>query len=190
MTNDSINTNNNENNSRLKPELTSDQLTKAFDMWSEMLKLPTIGPMYAFTKDFNDYANEIAGLAKIMGEMRTHMDQYWSMVNAAYSKASRETVEKAPRQFVRKEDFDSYRKVMIEAFEDAFTGLFASPEFSQVYGKLFSSQLDMSKALQTITERNFKVLNLPTRGEVDEMLKDIHELKRAVREIKRSLETR
>ena len=77
---------------------------------------------------------------------------------------------------------------MIEAFEDAFTGLFASPEFSTVYGKLFSSQLDMSKAMQTITERNFKTLNLPTRAEMDEILKDIHELKRSVRELKREAE--
>ncbi|HZT34937.1 MAG TPA: poly(R)-hydroxyalkanoic acid synthase subunit PhaE, partial [Nitrososphaera sp.] len=58
----------------------------------------------------------------------------------------------------------------------------------QVYGKLFSSQLDMSRAMQTITERNFKALNLPTRGEMDEILKDIHELKRTVRDLKRSLE--
>ncbi|HVX01966.1 MAG TPA: poly(R)-hydroxyalkanoic acid synthase subunit PhaE [Nitrososphaera sp.] len=159
-----------------------------FDAWSEVLKLPTIGPMYAFTKDFNTYANEFVNLGKIMADMKVHMDQYWSMVNAAYVKASKETAEKAPKQFADKNDFDAYRKAMIEAFEDAFTSLYASSEFSQVYGKLFSSQLDMAKAMQTITERNFKALNLPTRGEVDEILKDLHELKRSVRELKRSIE--
>lgn len=176
-------------NDNFKPGLTPDQTSKVmFDMWTEALKLPTIGPMYAFTKDFNSYANEFVSLGKIMADMKAHMDQYWSLINAAYSKASKETVEKAPRQFAAKEDFDAYRKAMIEAFEDAFTGLYASPEFSHVYGKLFSSQLDMSRAMQTITERNFKALNLPTRGEVDEILKDIHELKRAVRGLKRSVE--
>jgi archaellum component FlaC len=77
---------------------------------------------------------------------------------------------------------------VIESFEDAFTGLFASAEFSSVYGKVFSSQMDMSKAMQTITEKNFKALNLPTRSEVDEILKDVHELKRAVRDLKKGVE--
>jgi len=39
-----------------------------------------------------------------------------------------------------------------------------------------------------MTERNLKALNLPTRSEIDEMLKDIHELKRSVRELKKGLE--
>jgi hypothetical protein len=34
------------------------------------------------------------------------------------------------------------------------------------------------------------MLNLPTRSEVDEMLKEIMELRRTVRELKRSVETR
>jgi hypothetical protein len=170
-----------------KPGLPPDQ-AKMFDMWSEVLKMPTIGPMYAFTKDFNAYANEFVALGKIMSDMKVHMDRYWVMVNEAYSKASKETAEKSPKQFLAKEDYEDYRRAMIEAFENAFTGLFASPEFSTVYGKLFSSQLDMSKAMQTITERNFKALNLPTRGEMDEILKDIHELKRSVRELKREVE--
>jgi hypothetical protein len=175
-------------NSNRQFGLTPDQANKMFDAWSEVLKLPTIGPMYAFSKDFISYANEFVALGKIMAEMKAHLDRYWTMVNETYAKASRDTAEMAPRQFLTKEDFDNYRKAMIESFEDAFTGLYASAEFSQVYGKLFSSQLDMSKAMQGITERNFKALNLPTRGEVDEILKDIHELKRSVRELKKNIE--
>jgi hypothetical protein len=170
-----------------KPGLPPDQ-AKMFDMWSEVLKMPTIGPMYAFTKDFNAYANEFVALGKIMSDMKVHMDRYWAMINEAYSKASKETTEKSPKQFLTKDDYENYRRAAIEAFENAFTGLFASPEFSTVYGKLFSSQLDVSKAMQTITERNFKALNLPTRGEMDEILKDIHEIKRSVRELKREVE--
>jgi hypothetical protein len=125
-----------------------------------------------------------------MAEMKGHLDAYWGLVNTAYVKATKDTVEKSPKQFATKEDFDNYRRAMIESFEDAFTGLFASPDFSAVYGKVFSSQMDMSKAMQTITEKNFKALNLPTRSEVDEILKDVHELKRAVRDLKKGMEAR
>lgn len=170
------------------PGMTPDQASKMFNMWSEVIKLPTIGPLYAFSKDLASYADEFANLGKMMSEMKSHLDAYWGLINGAYARASKETAEKAPKQFSTKEDFDSYRKAMIEAFEDAFTGLFSSPEFSTIYGKVFSAQMDLAKALQVITERNMKALNLPTRSEVDEMLKDIHELKKQVRELRKGVE--
>ena len=165
-----------------------DQVNKMFSFWAEMTKLPTIGPMYAFSKDFGEYANDLVKLGKVMSEMKSHMDNYWTMVNAAYMRASKETAERGPKQFVTKEDFESFRRAGIEAFEDAFTELFASAEFSTVYGKVFSSQLDFSRAVQSIAEKNFKVLNLPTRSVIDEILKDIHELKKSVRELRKSVE--
>ena len=168
-----------------QPGISPDQVNKMFDAWGEVLKMPTIGPMYAFSKDFSFYANEFVALGRVMADMKTHLDRYWELVNAAYAKASAETARNAPKQYMAKEDFDNYRKAMIEAFENAFTGLFASAEFSATYGKLFSAQLDMSRALQGITEKNLKALNLPTRSELDEILKDIHELKREVRNLKK-----
>lgn len=177
-----------DNTNNLPADMTPDQVSKMFDGWMEVLKLPTIGPMYAFSKDFASYADEFAKLGKIMGEMKGYLDAYWGLVSTAYAKAAKETAEKSPRQFVTKEDFDNYRRAMVESFEDAFTGLFASPEFSAIYGKVFSSQMDMSKAMQAITEKNFKALNLPTRSEVDEILKDVHELKRTVRDLKKGME--
>jgi hypothetical protein len=50
--------------------------------------------------------------------------------------------------------------------------------------------LNVSRALQSIVEKNFKMLNLPTRSEVDDILKEIVELKRNVRDMKRSIEAR
>lgn len=161
---------------------------KMFDYWSEILKLPSIGPMYAFSKEFQAYADDFVSLGKIVSEMRANLEHYWTLVNQAYSKAFAETMEKSPAKMATKEDFEQYRRAMIEAFEDSFTDLFASSKFSEIYGKVFSNQLDLSGALQRIAEKNTKVLNLPTRSEMDEVLKDIHDLKKSFRELKKSLE--
>jgi poly[(R)-3-hydroxyalkanoate] polymerase subunit PhaE len=169
---------------------TPDQVKKMFDFWTDTLKLPTIGPMYAFSKDFSSYFNDFVSLGKVMAELKTDMDSYWSLMSAAYTRAMKEMMERAPKQLATKEDFENYRRVAIEAFEDAFTELFTSPQFSEVYGKLFGSQLNVSRATQSIVEKNFKMLNIPTRSEVDEMLKDIMELRRTVRDLKRSVEAR
>jgi hypothetical protein len=159
-----------------------------YKFWAETAKLPTIGPMFAFSKEFSNYANDFVNLGKIMSELKTHNDNYWALVSEAYSKAARETFEKAPKQLITKEDYEGYRRAMIEAFENSFTELFSSPEFSVVYGKVFSAQLDFSKALQSIAEKNLKILNLPARAEIDEILKDVHGLKRSIRELQKQLE--
>ena len=165
-----------------------EQMNKMLNFWTDVMKLPTIGPMYAFSKDIGAYANDFINLGKIVGELKTDMDSYWVLVNSAYTRALKDTIEHAPKQLVSKDDFENYRRAAIEAFEYSFTALFASPEFSTVYGKLFSTQLDMSRAMQSIAEKNFKALNLPTRSEVDEILKDIVELKRSVRELRKNTE--
>jgi poly[(R)-3-hydroxyalkanoate] polymerase subunit PhaE len=159
-----------------------------YKFWAETLKLPTIGPMFAFSKEFSNYANDIINLGKVMSELKSHNDNYWSLITATYAKAAKATFEKSPKQLVSKEDYEIYRRAMIEAFEDAFTGLFSSPEFSVIYGKVFSAQLDFSKALQSLSEKNLKILNLPTRSEIDEILKDLHDLRKSVRELRKQIE--
>ncbi len=171
-------------------EFMQEQVNKVFEFWSSNLKLPTVGPMYAFSKDFSSFANDLVTLGNVMSELKSNMDSYWSIVSAASTRAMRNTLEQAPKQLATKEDFENYRRAAIEAFEGTFTDLFVSSEFSEVYGKLFGSQLNVSRAMQSIVEKNFKMLNLPTRSEIDDILKDIVELKRTVRDMKRSIEAR
>ena len=171
-------------------EFMQEQVNKVFEFWSSKLKLPTIGPTYAFSKDFSSFANDFVTLGKAMIELKSNMDIYSSLLSAAYTRAIRNTAEQAPMQLATKEDFENYRRAAIEAFEDTFTDLFTSSEFSQVYGKVFGSQLNVSRVMQSIAEKNFKTLNLPTRSEVDEILNDIVELKRTVRDMKRSVDAR
>jgi hypothetical protein len=123
-----------------------------------------------------------------MSEIKTDLDNYLTLINRAYIKAVRETAEKSPKEYSNKDDFEAFRRAMIEAFENAFTDLFGSSEFSEVYGKVFSTELDVRKTLQSIAEKNLAVLNMPTRSEVDEILKDIHELKKNVRALAKSVE--
>jgi hydroxymethylpyrimidine pyrophosphatase-like HAD family hydrolase len=175
-------------NKDLQFGFSQEQMNKMFNFWTDVMKLPTIGPMYAFSKDISAYANDFVNLGKIMAELKTDMDNYWILVNGAYTKAVKDTGERAPEQLFSKEDFENYRRAAIEAFEDSFTALFASPEFSAMYGKLFSTQLDMSRAMQSIAEKNFRTLNLPTRSEVNEILKEVAELKRSVRGLKKNIE--
>ncbi len=172
------------NNNSSQIESTQQQVNNMFKFWIDIMKLPAIGPLYAFSKDASAYFNDFVNLGKMTVELKINTDSYWALVNQAYSRASKETAERAPKQLTSKDDFEKYRRVAIGAFEDSFTAMFASPEFSSVYGKLFSSQLDITRTIQAIAEKYFKALNIPTRSEVDEILKDVAELKRSVRDLR------
>lgn len=167
-----------------EPGLIEEQASKMFDAWLEVMKAPTIGPFYAFSKNLESYASDLANLGKILTELGANSGKYWSLVNEAYVKAYKETGSRAPKEIASKEQFETFRRVMIEAFENSFTGLFDSKEFALVYGKLFSGQMDVLKSVQNIVEKNAAALNLPTRSELDEMLKDIHQIKKDIRELR------
>ena len=163
-----------------------EQMTKLFNSWSELVKMPTIGLFPAFSQEFRSYSQDLLGLGQTLLNAQTNLSDYWKQMNMAYLQATKEVSERAPKQLRSKEDFDEYRKITINAFEDAFTGLYNSKEFSVAYGKVSSDLLDLFKQMQKFAEKNLKVLNLPTRDEMDEILKDIHDMKRTIRDIKRS----
>src|SRR5205085_9511712 len=102
-----------------------DLLPTVFDWWSNVLKLPSVGPIYAFSKDFQAYADDFIALGRMISEMKSNLEQYWGFMNEAYGRASRDTFEKSPKQVSSKDEFEQYRRAMIESFEDAFTCLFA-----------------------------------------------------------------
>jgi Poly(R)-hydroxyalkanoic acid synthase subunit (PHA_synth_III_E) len=163
-----------------------DQMAKLLNSWSELIKMPTIGPFPAFSQEFRSYSQDLLTMGQTLYNAQTNLSNYWKQMNMVYIRATKEVSERAPKQLRSKEDFNEYRKIIINVFEDAFTGLFNSKEFSVTYGKVSSDLLDLFKQMQKFAEKNLKVLNLPTRDEMDEILKDIHEMKRTIHDMKRS----
>ncbi|MBD0359676.1 MAG: hypothetical protein ICV56_03070 [Nitrososphaeraceae archaeon] len=160
-----------------------EQMTKILHNLTEFIKMPTIGPFHAFFQDFTFYAQDLLSLNQTILNAQTNLNEYWKLINMAYVQATKEVSERAPKKLNSKEDFEQYRKITINAFEDAFTNLFSSKEFSVAYGKVSSDLLDLFKKMQKFAEKNLKVLNLPTRDEMDQILKDIHDIKRTIHDM-------
>ena len=54
--------------------------------------------------------------------------------------------------------------------------------------KYTQSRLDFVNCINKIVERNLNLLNIPTRTELDEVLKDLQEMKKTLRNIKNAYE--
>jgi predicted nucleic acid-binding Zn-ribbon protein len=174
--------------SRSEQDPQQEKLTQVINSWSELLKLPTIGPFHALSQEADPYVQGLLDISQTLIKLQIDLNEYWSQMRNAYSKALKETTDRAPKHYNSKEDFENYRKVAIEAFEDAFTELFTSEEFPKIYSKVSNDQIDIVRYTQNLIENSFQTLNLPTRSEINELTKDIHYLKRNMRDIKRSLE--
>jgi hypothetical protein len=165
-----------------------EQIAKVFDIWSGISRLPTVGPSFAYSQFSISDLKELIEFGKSFLELQIHFNEYCVQINNTYVQALARASEKAPKQYKSREDFENYRKVAIDVFEDAFTGLYDSKEFAALYSLVQKNQFDLFIHLQKLTERNLKALNLPTRSEMDDMSKDIHDLKRAVHNLTRKIE--
>ncbi|MDQ4012275.1 MAG: hypothetical protein M3146_00945 [Thermoproteota archaeon] len=174
--------------STAKQDSQEDRIAQLINNWSELLKLPTIGPFHAFSQEIDPYLQGMLNINHTLLKLQVDLNEYWSHMKNAYSNALKETTERAPKTFNTKEDFENYRKVVIEAFEDAFTTLFTSEEFPRVYNKVSNDQMELLKSIQQLIENSLQTLNLPTRSEINELVKDIHSLKRDIRKLKKRSE--
>lgn len=174
--------------STAKQDSQEDRMAQLINNWSELLKLPTIGPFHAFSQEIDPYLQGMLSINQTLLKLQVDLNEYWSHMKNAYSNALKETTDRAPKTFNTKEDFENYRRVIIEAFEDAFTTLFTSEEFPRVYNKISNDQMELLKSIQQLIENSLQTLNLPTRSEINELAKDIHSLKRDIRNLKKRSE--
>ena len=165
-----------------------EEIAKVLSIWSNISKLPTVGPSFAYSQNSRSDLKELVEFGKSFLELQIHLSEYCMQINNTYVQALAKASEKAPKQYNSREDFEKYRKVAIDVFEDAFTGLYDSKEFANLYGLLQSNQFDLLMHLQKLTENNLKALNLPTRSDMDDMSKDIHDLKKTVHDLIRKIE--
>ena len=190
ISNANANTNTNTDRSETAHDsrFTQEQIAKVFNIWSDITKLPTVGPSFAYSQSSRSELKELVEFGKSFLELQIHLSEYCMQINNTYVQALAKASEKAPKQYNSREDFEKYRTVAIDVFEDAFTGLYDSKEFAIVYGLVQSNQFDLMIHLQKLTENNLKALNLPTRSDMDDMSKDIHDLKKTVHDLIRKIE--
>lgn len=162
------------------------ELKSVYDKWNEIVQLPSIGPMKGFVKDYNEYCSELLSLIKAMIDAYSSLNNYWIQMNSAYTLALN-SLSKSPVSI--NWDQEQVRMALIDVFEDAFTSLFTSKDFAKAYDDVSSAQIELRNIVHRIFERNMELLNMPTRSEVDIILKELSEMKRGLRDLRKEFES-
>lgn len=183
---DNIDDKTNETQRQANPQFVTEQLTQMLNIWSDISRLPTVGPFFAYSQSSSSDLQDIIDLWKTFLEFQIHVKEFWAQINNSFTRALAKASEKAPKEYSSKKDFENFRKIVIDIFEEEFTGLFDSKDYAVLNGILLRNQYDAVMQLQKLTEKQFKVLNLPTRSELDYLSKDIHDLKRTVHDLNKN----
>ncbi len=115
----------------------------------------------------------------------------WTSTMADFSKAWVEGTTSAAKKLssVKFETPEAYRKKSYELFikelESKFDALVRDEKFSSRLGDLVSSILEIKQKSDGLFATYQGLLNIPTRTEIDQVYKELHELKRAVRKLSR-----
>jgi Poly(R)-hydroxyalkanoic acid synthase subunit (PHA_synth_III_E) len=160
-----------------------------FEKWKKLQNFPTLGMFNALTKDYNEYLEDLISLNKILMDLQKYMSNYWLQMSKTHFQAIGNVILKSKADpNLNDANSEKFRLLVIDAFEEAYSSLFSSKEFSIAYNEVYSKQLDFVNYINKIVEKNLNLLNIPTRSELDEVLKDLQETKKALRIIKNKYE--
>jgi hypothetical protein len=160
-----------------------------FENWKNLQNFPTLGVFNALAKDYNEYMEDLLSVNRILVDLQKNLSTYWLQMSKANFRAVANVILKSKSDPDFKDaSSDKLRLLVIDAFEEAYSSLFSSKEFAIAYNEVYSKQLDIVKYINNIAEKNLKLLNIPTRSELDEVLKDLQDMKKTLRIMKNRYE--
>lgn len=83
------------------------------------------------------------------------------------------------------EDARTLYRMWIKVLEGHYMKLFQSPEYVEILGRTLDAMAEFSSAKNEVMEDVLSAFPVPTQSEVDELYRELHRLKRRVRELER-----
>lgn len=201
-----LNMKNTEENLKLAQDqlkLSLETTQEFFDMWTKsyqstlgkLAQVPAFGPIREkqekIMKSIPLYTNLYT--AWIESNMN-----FQSVFTEAMKRTCEKTMEQCPKfpedmkdgkGFIDPEKFKDLYKTWIDTYSETFKEFMKSGHFASDMGKLSSIFMDFQKYNREIIEENYlKPNNLPTKTEIDEINKEIYDLKKMVKELTKELQ--
>ena len=172
----------------------TDYYKKTAMFWSDMIAMmsskPTtlsaVGPLRNLSSNLKKITNELTEANKQIVEFNNFLIEYYKQLTDTWTGAQKEVSSKVTKVPQNEEGAEAYKRVWIDIFENNFTGLFDSKKFSENYNKLVSTELDLLKRWNTITDVMLKAANLPTKQEIEEIYEELHNLKNRISKLESS----
>ncbi len=164
-----------------------------FDLWMKMYEAsfgrladaPIVGP-----------TRERAEKARGNYETAIRLYSSWLESSASFQsvflEATRKTREKivaeVGQEGLKTESYRDFYNTWMETYSETFKEFLKSKYFAEDLSKLTSNSMDYTRSNREMLEENLlKPMNLPTRSELDEIDKELYELKKSQKELAKRL---
>jgi hypothetical protein len=163
-------------------------LKKYQDFWKKFTNIPKYSP-FSLLEETTNIGKNLQDLLIISSKMQYFTINYISQINKTYIEA----LDKLPVNYntytIKSEnDLKKYRNILIGTLEDSFTDLFQSKEFGILVSDIMSTYSDYNKVLKNISNIFLVSLNLSNKDDNDAILKEMQELKRQVRDLRKTMD--
>ncbi len=154
-----------------------------FRQITELNSLTTFGPFTSLINDPNTNIKTLTEHGNLLIKYQSFLNLYLSrMINAyflALNKVSSLIDEKKP---------EDIRKIIINTFEDVYSAMLESSEFSISYNNLLNSIIDINKSYQKFFDSNqIAFRQQMSKEEKDSLFYNLYEIKKLSLEIKKKL---
>ena len=149
-------------------------------MSSKPQALTSVGPMRSFSANAKKIATELLDSNEDLVEFNKRLTGYYQQLADTWAIAQKKVNAKMPEVPNDQEQFEAYKRIWIDIFDNDFTELFDSHKFGDNYGKLVASELELSKHWEQMTNVMLQSANLPNKKEIDEVYRELHALRKRV----------
>ena len=163
-------------------------LKKYQDFWKKFYNVPTFSP-FALPEETSNLIKNMQDLLLVTSKMQYFTLNYATQINKTYTEALDKIPHNNPEYSLESEqDIKKYRSFLLGTLEESFTKLFQSEEFGVLISDLMSTYSEYNKLMRNISNTYLLSLNLSSKDDVDILLKDIQEMKREVRALRKNID--
>ena len=163
-------------------------LKKYQDFWKKFYNVPKFSP-FALPEETSNLVKNMQDLLLVTSKMQYFTLNYATQINKTYTEALDKIPPNNPEYSLESEqDIKKYRSFLLGTLEESFTKLFQSEEFGVLISDLMGTYSEYNKLLRNISNTYLLSLNLSSKDDVDILLKDIQEMKREVRELRKNID--
>ncbi len=181
---------NNENNDSAKLPFVNDNFVDIFENFfkqlTELNKISTVGPFISMINDPQINTNNMREYGNVLINYQRYLNKYLTQMINSYFLA----LDKVSAGIQEKNAHET-RMLIINSFEDVFSTMFESTDFSINYNNLINIYIDLNKSYQKFFDASVPFMRQSlNKEEKDLLFKELYEIKKITSEIKNKMKER
>lgn len=155
-----------------------------YNQLAELNKISTVGPFISLINDPQINLNNMREYGNVLINYQMFLNKYLTQMINSYFLA----LEKVSTG-IQEKTTEEARKIIINAFEEVFSGMFESAEFSVNYNNLINIIIDLHTSYQKFMDSSNPLLNRQSlsKEEKDLLFNNLYEIKKLTLEIKNKI---